>query len=449
MKIKLLGLFMTIPFILNGQEILNEYVRYGLENNLALQQKQSGYEKSVEALREARAMFYPSLSFNARYTRAEGGRVIDFPVGDLLNPVYMTLNALTSSNMFPVLENQTIEFLRPREQETKLRVIQPVVNPSIYYNSKIKKEMTSMGELDVDQYRRELTAEIKKAYYNAATAERVLSMLNDTRKLLLENVRVNRKLIENNKITPDNLYRSETELSKFDQELRNAEKNKNIASAYFNFLLNRSLTDSIMFSDPVVFPTVSAIVADAVSSAVENREELKKLENYTSIADLQLKMNKSGKIPEMFVAVDYGFEGTKYRFTSDRDYVMASAVLSWNLFSGFRNEAKIRQSALDREMAERSLEEARRQIELQVINSLNELQTSEKAIEAAEARLKNAREGFRLVSRRYEEGQANLIEFIDARTSLTQAEENIIISKFSYLSAYAEFEKVTAVEEIK
>ena len=78
---------------------------------------------------------------------------------------------------------------------------------------------------------------------------------------------------------------------------------------------------------------------------------------------------------------------------------------------------------------------------------MNELLTAEKAIVAAETRLKNAREGFRLVNRRYEEGQASLIEFIDARTTLTQAEENLIISRFNYLSCFAEFEKVTAINK--
>ena len=91
--------------------------------------------------------------------------------------------------------------------------------------------------------------------------------------------------------------------------------------------------------------------------------------------------------------------------------------------------------------------EVRKQIELQVINTMNELLTAEKGIIAAEARVKSAREGFRLVNRKYEEGQASMLEFIDARTTLTQAEENLIISKFSYLSSFAEFEKVTAINK--
>ena len=447
MKVKYIFAFLLVSPVLSGQEVLNEYVRYGVENNLALQQKQSGYQKSIEALKEAKGLFYPNISFNARYSVSEGGRVIDFPIGDLLNPVYSTLNNLTASSMFPMVENQQVQFLRPFEHETKLRLIQPMINPDIYYNSRIKKELTLFEEQDVNQYKRELIAEIKKAYYNAAMAQGVLLMLTETRKLLTENVRVNRKLIENDKVTLDYLYRSETELSKFDQELQNAEKNKLIAAAWFNFLLNKPLTDSILIVQPDKYPSLEDFTGDYAKSAVDNREELKKLSSYSHISGLQIQMSKSGKLPDMFIAVDYGFQGTKYRFNRDQDYVQASAVLTWNLFSGFQNRSKISQSVYDKEIIDKKLEETTKQIELQVINTMNELLTSEKGIVAAERQLKNANEGFRLVNRKYEEGQSSLIEFIDARTTLTRAEENLIISRFKYLSSFAEFEKVTAINK--
>jgi outer membrane protein TolC len=124
--------------------------------------------------------------------------------------------------------------------------------------------------------------------------------------------------------------------------------------------------------------------------------------------------------------------------------MQASAILTWNLFSGFQNKAKIKQAKIDRKIVDNQVEEVRKQIQLQVINTMNELLTAEKGITAAESRLKNSREGFRLVNRKYQEGQASLIEFLDARTNMTQAEENLIISKFSYLSCFAEFEKVIA-----
>jgi outer membrane protein TolC len=436
-------LFFT--FILNAQVILDEYVRYGLDNNLALRQKYSGYERSLEALKEAKSLFYPNVYLGARYTVSEGGRVIEFPVGDLLNPVYSTLNALTSSTMFPQIDNQQVNFLRPTEQETRIRLTQPVFSPDIYYNSKIRKEMTIYQEADYEQYKRELVAEIKKAYYDIAMAENILSTLVETRKLLVENVRVNRKLVENDKATRDILYRSEAELSKMDQDLLRAEKGRKTAEAYFNFLLNKPLNDSIKTDQLTTFPLITDLTEKFTTAALENREEIKKLEKYGDITDLQIKRGQSERLPDMFVAIDYGFQGETYKFNKDNDYMQASAVLAWKLFAGFRTNSRIKQSMIDKKIIDTRLEEAKKQIELEVITTLNELLTAEKGITAAETRVMNAKEGFRLVNRKYEEGQATLIEYLDARTNLTQSQVNLIISKYAYLSCYAEFEKVTTI----
>ena len=446
MRFKSAFLLILLPFLLSGQEVLDDYIRYGLENNLALKQKLSNYQKSLEALREARGLFLPNVSLSARYTVSEGGRVIDFPVGDLLNPVYSTLNALTSSTMFPMIDNQQIRFLRPTEHETRIRVVQPVINTDMWYNNKIKRGLSDVDEADAEQYRRELTAEIRKAYYSAAMTDGLVRILNSTRTLLLENIRINRRLAENQKVTIDNVYRSEAELSKFDQELLVAEKNRKVAAAWFNFLLNRSLDDSISLMLPDTFPSVSSLEGDYTSLALENREELAKLEMYGNIADMQVKMNQASLVPDLFVAVDYGFQGEEYRFNKEQDYMQASAVLAWKLFEGFSNKARIKQSMLDRQILDDQLEEARKQIELQVITVMSELRAADRGISAAEAGLRSASEGYRLVSRRFSEGQASLIEYIDARNTLTNAEENLIISKFNYLSCYADFQKITAID---
>ena len=447
MKIQIVAVLLFLQPLVEAQDVLDEYIKTGLAGNLALQQKEAQYQKSIEALNEARALFYPDLSFNARYTVSEGGRVINLPVGDMLNPVYNTLNALTASHNFPNIENQQINFLRPHEHETKIRLVQPLFNTEIYYNSRIRKEMTGYQSADMEQYKRELVAEIKKAYYNLSMADGVLNMLNGTRKLLTENIRVNQKLFENDKITKDVLLRSQAELGKFDQQMQEAQKQDIVAISYFNFLLNRPLGDSVIIKQPLSFPRLMDLTGDLTGNALKNREELRKLEEYNKIAGLNLKMSQSGRFPDLFVAVDYGFQGETYEFNRDAEYAQASAILRWNLFRGFENRAKIREAKIEKDIADSRLEEARKQIELQVVSSLNELKTAEKGIVSAETTLSNAREGFRLTEKRYSQGQASLLEFLDSRTTLTQAEENLIISKFRYLSSFAELEKVIAVNK--
>jgi outer membrane protein TolC len=69
-----------------GQSILDEYIQEGLQKNQSIQQQEFAFEKSVYALKEAKSLFLPSLSLMTDYVLAGGGRTVDFPAGDLLNP---------------------------------------------------------------------------------------------------------------------------------------------------------------------------------------------------------------------------------------------------------------------------------------------------------------------------------------------------------------------------
>jgi len=156
---------MSIVYAQNPSPILQEYITLGLENNLALKQNSFNVDKSISALAEAKSAYYPVVNFIATYTAAAGGRTSKFPLGDLLNPVYGTLNKLTNTQSFPQISNQNLQFLPNDFQETYLQVIQPLFNADIYYNYRAKKALISVQEAQRDTYKQELVKEIKNAYY--------------------------------------------------------------------------------------------------------------------------------------------------------------------------------------------------------------------------------------------------------------------------------------------
>lgn len=440
-------LLSIIPGRINSQtNILINYINEGLESNLFLRQKQAGYEKSMAALKEARSWYYPNISINARYSVADGGRMIEFPVGDMLNPVYSTLNMLIGSDQFPLIDNLEFSFLRSHEHETKVSLIQPIIDPRIYYNNKINQHLSQAKQADADTYKRQLVADIKTAYYNYLKVLRLEQLVNDTKSVLEENVRVNESLYRNDKVTIDNVYRSKAELSKLEQQEAEVRKSKKVAQAWFNFLLNKPYESEITIAELPELSDSSYIPADlptAQNSALNSREEITMLENYSSANDYLISLNQSQKLPTLYGAVDYGFQGTEYQFNSDYDYVLASVVLRWNLWHGFENKAKISQARIERNIRQDQLEESRNQIMLQVIQSYFELEATQLSIVAAREEFNSSRKAFQVIDRKFKEGQANLIEFIDARTAMTNSELSLIISQYDYLIKHAEFERVT------
>ena len=127
-------LFFLISPLMAQDNPLDVYIQIGLESNLALKQQKFSLEQSMKALNEARGLYFPSLDFGARYSRAGGGREIEFPVGDFVNPIYETFNDFLQSQGLPArfpenIPNQTVPFLREKEHETRLRLIQPIFQP--------------------------------------------------------------------------------------------------------------------------------------------------------------------------------------------------------------------------------------------------------------------------------------------------------------------------------
>jgi outer membrane protein len=450
MKIFLLfGLMLLIVSMgFSQQEILDNYVQQGIKNNLALKQQTLTFEQSQQALNQARGLFLPSVSLEARYSRAGGGRVIEIPIGDLMNPVYGTLNDLLSAigqqPVFPTnLLNEHIPFLREREHETKIRIIQPIFQPAIFYNYKIKSSLTNVQKAATSMFKRQLTADIKTAYYNYLKTRQVVELLRKTHKLLHENLRVSESLFKNGKATEEIVFRAKAEISEFDQKMFDALKNKKLAAGYFNFLINHPLESEINIIAETRLTFYHEInLEDARIQAIQNREEFQQLHSAVAVTENRMRINKSTFLPGLTGIADYGYQGEKYRFTEKDDYWMASLVLHWNLFNGFQDRSKYKQSSLEKQKFEIQLEELKNKIKLQVQEAVDNLSVAQKSIVAANQRFNSMKKSYKIVSKKYQQGITSQLEYIDARTAFTNSGINQVIVKYDYQIKFVEFENV-------
>ena len=429
--------------------VLDEYITVGLENNLALKQQEFSLQKSIAALREARGMFLPSISIEARYSRAGGGRIIEMPVGDLVNPVYHTIIDILQGLGQPTIPwvdipNEYIPFLREEEHDTKLRIAQPVIQPAIFYNYKIKKRLKEIEDASRLVFARQLISDIKTAYFNYLKTVQIVQLLDTTRDLLEENIRVNESLLRNDKVTVAAVHRARADLYELEQQTAEAEKNREMAVSYFNLLLNRPLDESIIITPVKPMADTGIDTDEASNTALANREEIVQLSKAVAIARHQVGLNRSSHLPALTAVFDLGYQGDEYRFNDEDDYWMASAVMSWNLFDGLQTRNKVQQAKLDRKHREAGLEELKNRIRLQTRVSVHNLAVAEKSIIAADQGLISARKTYEIIDRKYREGMSPQIEYIDARNTMTRAEINRIVVLYDYHIRQAELEKVLA-----
>jgi outer membrane protein TolC len=446
-KILLLPVFLFFTSAMSRAQsgILENYIQESLKSNLQLKQEQLNIEKTLTGLEQSRSLFFPQLSFNASYTLASGGRTITIPVGDLMNPVYSTLNQLTGTNNFPQIENSTTQFLPNNFHDTKLRLIQPLFNSDIYFGYKAQKELITVQQAQKNAFENQLRFSVTSAYLQYLQSEEAISILNNTKAFLIELVSFNEKLYKNNKVTRDVLLSSQYELSKMDQQLSEAEKNNQTAKSYFNFLLNRQWESEIIKDSLLVFGGSSENIQSLAQQAWENRDEIRQLEGAARANDLLSNMANGNKfLPQLSAVADIGYQGFAYTFNSEQRYSLIQFNLAWDIFKGGAKKSKLRQTQLDQQVLENKLEQTRKQIELEVIQAYHELKSAEKSFTASQDGVASAEHAFQIINAKYREGQALLIELMDSKNTLILSQLSLSVNRFELLRKEAALQKAIA-----
>ncbi|MFN9862034.1 MAG: TolC family protein [Bacteroidota bacterium] len=436
--------FALLPMWAGAQSpVLEGYIQEGLKSNLQLQQEQLSYEKSVDNLGLARALFMPQVSAIANYTLAGGGRKIQFPVGDLLNPVYTTLNQLTNSSAFPQIANVNEQFLPNHFHETKFRVVQPLFNPDIYFNYKAQKELITVQQAQKNEFQNELKFNITSAYYQYLQSEEALVILGKTKNLLQELLKVNTSLVANAKATKDVVLNTEYELSKLEQQIAENEKNNQVARAYFNFLLNRDLETSIAKDTAVMSTSTNNVNLEQLTQeAISNRQEVKQLEGGLRANEQLVGLQKGNALwPKVNVVGDIGYQGFQYKFDQPQQFYLVQFGLSWDLFKGREKKTRVQQARIDQSVLENKMQQLKKQIELQVIQSHYELETARQAYAASQSGVRSTERSFQIIRSKYNEGQAILLEYLDAQNKLTTARLTQSINHYELLRKEAALHK--------
>ena len=432
---------------LQAQQILETYIQEGLANNLVLKEKNASLDQSLLALKDAKSFFLPSMDFGASYTLAEGGRTIAFPVGDLLNPVYATLNKLTASSSFPQIENVSEQLLPNNFYDTRFRTTLPLLNTDIKYQNQIRKEQVNWSSYQVAIYRATLIQDIRVAYFSFCAAHSSIEILKNTLQLVTQNLKDTRSLVENGKGLPASVLRAESELEQVKSMLLEAENKTVNAAQYLNFLVNRPLEQSVPFEAiPLDLSQLDLLLTEDIQ---EQNPELRAMKSMESIQETVLKSGRNYWVPKISTYADLGSQGFDWSFDSQSRYLMGGLSLSVPVFQGGRNQNQIQKNVIGLESIQRQKELVNQKLTLSLQIQKNEVKTLLAGLQSAEKKLLASTAYLKLIDRGFKEGSQSLLEFIDARNQFTQAALQKTISEYKLQMALAQLERQLTTETKK
>jgi outer membrane protein TolC len=450
---KLFKLILIFIFSFNkvfGQsEILNNYVQEGLKNSQILKQQTFQLQKAVVALAEAKTLFKPNINFNTTLSTAQGGRKIEIPIGDLVNPVYTTLNKLTATNSFPQIQNSSEQLVPKDFYDVRIKTTMPLINAELKYNQAIKQEQISLQQSEIQVYKRELVKDIKSAYINYLKASEAIKIYENTIKLLREAERVNESLIKNGSANPTVLVRTRNEIAKINGDFEAARGTQKNAAAYFNFLLNKD------FSEKIEIDTLGRNSFN-ISLTDGHREELDKIQKGIDINRQILGLNQSYKKFKIGASLDLGSQGrfaqiasADKNFFAPNAFVLLGVSFDLPIYSSGRNQLKIKQSELEISSLDAQMQQVKNQLDLQAEIAKNSLNAAREIYESKASQVSTAERYYRDMMRRYKEGNLNFIELLDAQTQITTAQLQQSISLYDVWTKWVELERAKASFELK
>lgn len=425
---------------------LQQVIDEALVANLELRAAGSTTQQRLAALDQARARYLPVIDFAARYSVADGGRTIEFPVGDLLNPVYQTLG-------FPPVRNQSIALLRDEEQETKFVLEQPLYEPRLGPAVDASRAGADRAEADLAALRSQVIRDVKQAYYRWIAAQQAVLVLDATLAATRENLRANESLYRNGKITRDLVFRAEADVLEIEQERLATASRARVAQSYVNLLRNAPLDQPLPAAaiDAATIERFRARLLAALAGrpvearqlqdlASQRRAELQSLDAAVAAGEAQQALARAAFKPSLALGAEAGIQGTEYGFADEDRYVLASLVLRFNLFRGGADQAALREARAYTDAIRANRELANQRVRLEVQQALENFAVAEASLDTAAKRAEAANGAFTILSRKRDLGQINQAEFIDARRAQTDAQLNVTRVRAEYLARLAELE---------
>ncbi len=438
-------LSVLLPAALYSQPgALARYIELGLSQNLELQRQQLALGRRQLEAKRARAAYLPQVDLAASYLLADGGRTIDVPVGDLLNPVYGALNQTVEGSPFPTdLENASEQLLPNNFHDTRLRVRQPLFNTGIHYGARIAEQQIEVQDAQLRVLEADVARDISVAYYQHLQTHALIAIYDSTRVLLEELLRFNRKLVRHDKATRDAVTTVNFELAQLAGDRAEAVRRREQSRAYFNQLLHRPLDapierDTADRQKPA--PGLTAL-ADLQLQAVRGRAELQQLQEAIAANELLVELREKDRLPELGLELNAGFQGFGYHFDREQSYVTLGFSLEWNLFGGKQKQLRIQEAQLARRQTQQQYAQAEERVQLQVINAYYDLAAAYEKYRAREAARVSAAESFRIIRQKYERQKVLLVELLDARTRYTTTRIETAIAAYDIKIKAAELDR--------
>ncbi len=283
----------------------------------------------------------------------------------------------------------------------------------------------------------------KQAFFNALAAEELVRVSETRIERAQEGLKVAKEKLAAGTATRSDTLRSVVEVANARLQKLNAETQLATAEANLARLIG---VDGVVKAarEDRLLAIVEIDTTTLREEALTQSPAIYQAEAQAGAADAQYAAAFGQYLPRVTASYSRSWAGSEF-IDFDPSW-SARLTLSWPLFNGFTRELNRTRSAVSRENARASAEDARRQVNAQTTQQLAALAAARTRLEIAVASRAASDEDLRVQRERYRLGAATILDVLASQVNLDQAEVDIIQARLDYLVAKAELEALIGRE---
>jgi outer membrane protein TolC len=407
-----------------------------MEGNAEIRARQNALLAQEAEVGLAKSAFLPRIGFEERATRTNNSPGV----------FMMKLNqGRFSQSDFAV--NTLNSPQATSDLQTLFSIEQPVFDPKAFIGLTIARKEVSAQGAGLQRKKEETALKVVQTYLQAHTVNEYLGVSQKALKDAKEHLRIAQVRYNNGLGLYSDTLRAETAVTATEQQMVSLEKNRAVAKRMLGLLLGTS--ESIDLEEQQVDIPLHPV--DYYSQASLRRPDLKALQMRQENARNSVKLAEAKYLPTIHLGGTYQLNDPNTPLGSAGQSWLVTAALRWDLFDGTNREYQRIKAIHKVKETEEQLKGLQLTVSFKIQETYLGVEEARKNMELAQARLKTAEEGRRLVKSRYENALSPFIDFLDVQVHLDQARVNAVAKENEYWLAVItlSYESGTILNDLK
>ena len=331
----------------------------------------------------------------------------------------------------------------------------PVVNAQLWESLKVSVADVMLSIEKARSSQIDMIEQVSKAYFTTLLAKESLVVYQRVYDNAVENNKNIKKRYDVGSVSEYDLISSNVSVQNAIPNLIEAQNSVVLALWQLKALLGIDLQKNIDVLGSLKDYEAQMNYAHTLDKLdLSNNSSLKQMDIQESMLKSAARIAKFANIPTLSVNAAYlytalGNDGSFFQSKAWNPYSYAGVQLNIPIFAGLQRRAAIRQANLNLSNLRLQRENAERQLQVAVVQSLNNMQTNVKKFSAAAATVGQAQRGYEIAVKRYEVGRGTLVDVDNSQLALTQAELGRNSAIYNFMVSKIALDKILGNHDVK